>query len=306
MVLAAESVWFYYAGAGIPGSRVVQIALTLLFFSLMFVASWRGYWRGPVRQLAPLGAFLASSLIAYFFGGMFGHAWLGLLGVPWILRGVCGSVLLCLFIWLPVFSFLWQKGRGQVSEKTGEPEHPVLGALVGCWTGIFWGVFAAVCIVVAGTLGEAYLSVRAGARNSVVGHCLHAAAVAKNSLAIYPGLRFLKTWSPLPDSAFRIVGKTLDVLGSKEAQQRLLKMPEIQSLVTDPAVYPVLSDPEIQAMISRKDLDGLLSDPRVRRMVSDETFQKRVASLNLEPLLDFALAGVPVVPSVRVPAREQE
>lgn len=284
----------YSAGTDVPGSRVVQIALTLLFFALMFAAAWRGYWRGPVRSLAPLGAFLVAAAAAYFFGGVFGRAWLGALGVPWILRGVCGSVLLCLLVWLPLFSWLWRKGRGQVSEKTGEPEHPAAGALVGCWTGIFWGVFAAVCIVVAGTVGETYLSVRAGARKTLVGNGLYAAAVAKNSLALYPGLRFMKTWTPLPDSTFRIVGKTLDVLGSRAAQQRLLQMPEIRSLATDPAVYPVLTDPEIQEMIDRKDADALLSDPRVRRMIYDENFQRRVAALELEPLLDYALSGVPV------------
>ena len=66
-------------------------------------------------------------------------------------------------------------------------------------------------------------------------------------------------------------------------------MPEVRSLVTDPAVYPVLSDPEIRMMIERKDVDALLADARVQRMICDETFQKRLAALELEPLLDYAL-----------------
>lgn len=279
------------AGTGVPASRFVQIALTLAFFALMFATSRRGYWRGPARQIAPLCAFMISAVVAYFLGAPFGHAWLGYAGVPWILRGICGQVLLCLFIWIPVFSFFWRKGRKQVSEKTGEPEHPVLGALVGCWTGIFWGALAAFCIASVGTVGETYLAVRPGAERSFVGRLLYAGAVAKNSLALYPGLRFFATWSPLPDSIFRLVGKTLDVLSSRRAQQRLLEMPEIRSLLTDPAVYPVLSAPDIQEMINRRDADALLSDERIRRMIYDENFQRRLAETDLEPLLDYALSG---------------
>ncbi len=279
------------ATSGIPGSRTVQIVLTLLFFALMFAAAWRGYWRGPVRQLAPLCSFIVAAVAAYFFGADFGHAWLGGIGVPWILRGACGVVLLCLFVWLPVFSYIWYKGRGQISEKTGEPEHPVPGAVVGCWTGIFWGVLGALCLATAGTVGETFLAVRPGAEKSLVGRVFYGAAVAKNSMALYSGLSFLKTWSPLPESVFRIAHKAVDVLGSRQAQRRLLEMPEVRSLLTDPAVYPVLSDPEIQAMIKRRDVDGLLSDSRVRRMIYDEAFQKQLAALELEPLLDYALTG---------------
>lgn len=282
---------FFLAGATVPGSRSVQIVLTSLFFVLMSVASWRGYWRGPVRQLAPLCSFVVAAAAAYLFGAGFGHAWLGLLGVPWILRGICGVALLCLFVWLPVFSYFWYKGRGQVSEKTGDPEYPVLGAVVGCWTGIFWSVLISLCLVATGAVGETFLAIRPGAEKSLTGRVLYGAAVAKNSMAIYPGLKFLETWSPLPESVFRIVRKAVEVLGSRQAQHRLLEMPEIRSLVTDPAVYPVLSDPEIQMMIKRKDVDALLSDFRVQRMIYDEAFQKRLASLELEPLLDYALIG---------------
>ena len=283
--------WLASAGTAFPGSRVVQIALTLAFFALMFAAAYRGYWRGPARQIAPLGAIVVAVVVAWCFGGMFGHAWLGFVGVPWILRGAVGTVLLCLFVWVPVFGFLWSRGRGQVSEKTGEPERPLLGAVVGCWTAVFWGAFALFCIVVAGTVGETYLVLRPGADKSVVGRVLSWAAVAKNSAALYPRFEFLRTWSPLPESSSRVVGKALDVLGSRAAQQRLLQMPEIRSLATDPAVYPVLSDPEIQKMIDRRDVDALLSDDRVRRMIYDENFQRRVAALDLETLLDYALCG---------------
>ncbi len=281
------------AGTVFSGSRVVQIALTLAFFALMFVMARRGYWRGPVRQIAPLCSIAIAVCVAWFFGSAFGHAWLGLVGVPWILRGAAGGVLLCLFVWLPIYSFLWYCGRGQVSEKTGEPEHPVLGAVVGCWTAVFWSAFALFCIVVAGTLGETYLALRPGAEKSFVGRMLSWAAIAKNSAALYPRFEFLKNWTPLPEASARVVGKALDVLGSRAAQQRLLQMPEIRSLVTDPAVYPVLADPEIQRMLDACDVDALLSDARVKRMLYDENFQRRIAALEVEPLLDYALSGVP-------------
>lgn len=278
-------------GSTIPGSRVVLIVLTLLFFALMFAMAWRGYWRGPIRQVAPLLAFIFASVVAYFFGSAFGHLWLGALGVPWILRGIVGMVLLCLFVWLPAFSYLWYRGREDVSKETGEPERPFLGALVGCWTGIFWGVIAVVGISAVGTIGETFLAVHPGAEKTITGRVFYGAAVAKNSVALYPRLSFFKTWSPLPDSTFRIVGKMLDVLASQKAQRRLLKMPEIQALITDPAVYPVLSDPKIQAMIKNRQIEDLLAEPRVRAMIYDEHFQRSIANIRFEDLLDFALAG---------------
>lgn len=303
MLYSTTTALILASGGEIPGSRVVLIVLTLLFFALMYSAAWRGYHRGPLRQLAPLLAFLLSAVIAYFFGSWFGHLWLGVLGIPWILRSFLGSVLLCLFVWLPLFSFLWYKGRKQVSKETGEPEYPVLGTVVGCWTGIFWGVLGALCIMALGAIGEAFLAVHPGANRTVVGGAFYGVAVAKNSIALYPRLNFVKTWSPLPDGMLRVVGKVLDVLGSRRAQQRLLQVPEIQSLITDPAVYPVLSDPEIQAMIKNREVDTLLADPRVRRMIYDEHFQKRVAQVRLEPLLDFALEGKPL-PITPLPAQE--
>ena len=301
---------FLAAGTGVPGSRVVQIVLSLLFFALMFVSSQRGYRRGPIRQVAPIASFAIAAIVALVLGGVLGHAFLGALGVPWLLRGLCGRVLVCLFVWVPVFGWFWHKGRNQVSEETGEPEQPVLGALVGCWTGIFWGALVLFCISAAGAVGESYLTVRPGFEKTVCGKILYAAAKAKNSVALYPRLSFLKSWSPLPEAAVDVVSKVLDVLRSREAQQRLLQLPEIQSLVTDPAIYPVLSDPEIEAKFNRRDVDGLLADKRIQRMISDEAFQRRIAAIELEPLLDFALQGGPpplppanpVAPAESIPA----
>lgn len=290
MFFSADAFGFLETGTIlIPGSRVVQIALTLGFFALMFWGARRGYWRGPMRQLAPLVAFLIAAVVAYFFGNAFGEALLGYIGVPWIFRGICGACLLCLFVWLPIFSWLWWKGRSQVSEKTGEPEHPVLGSIVGCWTGIFCGGLIFFGISATGTIGEAYLSVRPQAENTWHGKFFYAAGTAKNSVALYPALSFLKTWRPLPHSFVRVASKTLDVLASPEARRRLLRDPEIRSLATDPAIYPVLTDPEISAMIDRRDVNALLSDERVLRMFYDENFQRRITALDLEPLLDDAL-----------------
>ncbi len=290
------------AGTGVPGSRVVQVLLTLAFFALLFFASWRGYWRGPIRQLAPLASFLIAACIAYLLGAAFGHALLGLIGIPWILRGFCGSVLLCLFVWLPVFAFFWGKGKKQVSETTGEPELPVLGALGGCWSVIFCGVIVSLCLVAAGTIGEAFLLVHPSRERSFVGRIAYVSALAKNSLALYPSLSFLETWSPLPDPVFRIANKSMDVLMSKSAQQRLLEVPEIRALQTDPAVYPVLKNPEIEAMIDARDVEGLLSDERVKKMLYDENFQRKLAGLELENLLDYALKEDAAVPAESVPA----
>lgn len=284
MLFFAESV-----ASNSPASYWLAGVFAIAFLSLLFVNAWRGYWRGPIRSVAPLVAFVFAGTIAWLFGADLGFAFLGNFGFPWILRGLFGVLITGTLVWLPVFSLLWMWGKKDVSEKTGEPESPVLGACVGCWTGFFW---IGVCVLVlssVGALGDALLS---GSRNKGHGAWIsacRAAACARASVGILPGFSFAATWNPLPESTVRKIDKLVAVLSDRKSARKFIYTAEVQSVLSLPAVYPIVNSPRIQQMIATRDVDGILSDPEINKMLDDEDFRQALSEIDFERLLDQIL-----------------
>lgn len=273
-----------------PASHVLAGVFALAFLAILFSCSLRGYRRGPIRSLAPLIAFALAGTLAWLFGADLGFALLGNVGIPWILRGVAGIALTATLVWLPVFSLLWWRGRSQISEQTGEPEYPVFGAVVGCWIGFFWTGACVFVLAAAGTLGEA---LNGGAKEApgVRGNVCHAAIRARASVALIPGLRFVENWNPLPESFVRKIDKLVAVLSDPAAARKFIYADEVQSVLTLPAVYPIVNSPKMQRMMAARDVDGILSDPDVNRMLDDPDLRRAVAEIDFEALLDSILAA---------------
>ena len=248
---------FAIAVAEIPASRVLAAVFALVFLAIVFAGSWHGYWRGPLRQIAPLAAFVFAGTLAWLFGSELGFAVLGKIGVPWILRGISGVLLVGILAWLPVFSILWARGRKQVSEETGEPHLPVLGAVVGCWTGGLWVAALVLVIISAGTIGDALLCGRRNPTKSILGKCAYSASVAKKSVALIPGFAVAGTLQIVPEKMLRTLNKLVDVLGNARACYRFFDMPEVLFISSLPSVYPVVNSPEIREMVRRRDIEGL-------------------------------------------------
>lgn len=278
-----------FAQIDVPANRILSIVFGIIFLAIVFFNAYRGFWRGPIRQIAPLIAFVIAGTIAWFFGPALGFSVLGKLGVPWVLRGVCGILLLGAIIWLCVFSVLWARGRKQISGQTGEPELPILGATVGCWTGGFWVMTLVLVLIFFGTLGESFLTRRKNATNSVFGKICYGAVCAKKSVALVPGFYFVKEWKLVPDSTVMRINKLVDVIASPQSRRRFFQMPEIQAIATLPSIYPVLHAPDIQAMVRGREIEALLTDARVSAMLDDEDFQRAIAEIDLEAALDYAL-----------------
>ena len=285
MLFLAESV-----SQNSPASHLLAGVFALAFLAILFVNSWRGYWRGPIRSVAPLVAFIFAGAAAWLFGSDLGFAFLGDFGIPWILRGLFGILLTGILVWLPVFGLLWMWGRKQISEKTGEPESPIFGAIVGCWTGFFWIGVCVLALTSVGALGE---SLSSGPRKNAGGFWAQAcrcAVTVRHSVALVPGFRFADTWNPLPESTVRQIDKLVAVLSDTSKARKFIFTAEVQSVVSLPAVYPVIYSPRIQAMAAARDIDGILADPAVNRMLDDEDFQRALAEIDFERLLDQTLA----------------
>lgn len=286
MLLASENLL-----SSPPASHLLAGVFALGFLAVLWIYSWRGYWRGPIRCLAPLAAFLVAGTLAWLFGAELGFALLGHCGIPWIFRGLFGILLTGILVWLPIFSLLWFWGRKQISEQTGEPEYPILGAAVGCWTGGFWVAFLLLLIAAAGTLGEALLSDSRRASQSLWANVCRAAITARNSVALVPGFYFVESWNPLPEAVVRKIDKLVAVMSNPRLARKFIYANEVQSVLTLPSIYPVVNSPKIQSMLAARDVDGILADPDVNRMLDDEDFQRAVAEIDFERLLDELLAG---------------
>lgn len=116
-------------------SVTVWVALVILGV-LMARGAWRGYRRGPMRQLAGPVALATGQLVGWIFGSDLGHACLQGTSYPWLLRGFTGVVILTCLTGLACYALFWRLGRQP--EGQTEAESPVLGSLVGCWTGLLY------------------------------------------------------------------------------------------------------------------------------------------------------------------------
>lgn len=286
MVSFAESVPF-----SPPASHLLAGGFALGFLAILLLNSWRGYWRGPIRCLAPLIAFLFAGTLAWFYGSELGFLFLGKLGIPWIFRGLFGILLTGILVWLPVFSLLWMWGRKQVSERTGEPEYPIFGATVGCWIGGFWVLVCVLLVSAAGTLGGILGgNLREDSKGLRTVLCRSAISLQK-SVALIPGFYFVEAWNPLPEAVVRKINKLVAVLSNPDLARNFIYTNEVQSVLSLPAVYPVVNSPKIQLMLATRDVDGILADPDVNRMLDDEDFRYALSEINFERLLDEILDG---------------
>lgn len=288
MLLLAEN-----AAQNSPASHLLAGVFALVFLAILFIASWRGYWRGPIRCVAPLIAFTLAGTCAWLFGADLGFAFLGDFGIPWILRGLFGVLLTGILVWLPVFGILWMWGKKQISEKTGEPESPILGAVVGCWTGFFWVGVCLLLLASVGALGESLLS---GSRRNAQGmwaSVCRGAVCARASVSLVPGLSFTRNWNPLPEKTVRKIDKLIAVLSDKKSARKFIYTAEVQSVLSLPAVYPIVNSPRIREMFAARDIDGILADPAVNNMLDDEDFQQTLAEIDFERLLDQIAGTAP-------------
>ena len=131
-------------------SVTVWVALVVLAL-LMVRGAWRGYRRGPMRQLAGPVALATGQLVGWLFGSDLGHACLQGTSYPWVLRGFTGVVVLTCLTGLACYALFWRLGRQP--EGQTEAESPVLGSLVGCWTGLLYFL---ICVAVLATVASVY------------------------------------------------------------------------------------------------------------------------------------------------------
>jgi uncharacterized membrane protein required for colicin V production len=291
--------WFMPEEKFETGSIRVLGAVGVVFLLFMFDGASKGYSRGPVRQLATLLALAAAAGGAWLWGAPFGHWALKLAGVPLLLRAVGGTLILFSVLWLFLLAVLWSFGKPQTNDL-GETDSPVLGAVVGCWTGILWGAAAALAFAAAGAFAQYWLDISPNAGAFKRG-ALRRLVLVKNSLALYPHAGGLRTWNPLPARTRRTFEKAIRLFNTPGGAMRLQRAEAVRAFLTEPAIYPLTQDPEIYRLIITRDIEGLLAHPRIRQLLADDIAQRRILELldraDIEAMLDEALPAAAKSPA---------
>ncbi len=249
-----------------------------LMLALMVRGAWRGYRRGPLRQLAGPVALTAGLGAAWGFGPEAGHAALQGTDFPWLLRGAAGMCLLGTLTGLLTYSLCWWLGRRP--EGSDEAESPVAGAFVGCWTGLMY--FALLVLIL-----FSWASVQEALQGPEE---KPAWCVTLRDELVDSGLASeLRGWSPIPDRHRLLISRTRKVIADPVARRRLMAMPEIRALAAHPTVYQAWQDKDVRKALNENDLNSLLDNPKVRAALVDEALQREMLKADLAGLMGKAL-----------------
>lgn len=258
---------------------LTQVTALLILLMLLIGGAWGGYRRGPIRQLAGVIALASAILIGWLAGPPLGLWLLTDTSVPWILRESVGIFFVALITWLIALSLLWYLGRRNPDTK--ESESPVLGAIVGCWTGLLNSAILLALLTTWAGVAETLLK-PADAEQ-------HWAVSTRQSLAELPGAGALSGYSPIPHRWQTLFTKFKRVMANPEASRRLMEQEPIRALATHPTFYTAWGDPEIKQLVRQGRLWAVLEHPSSRALLNDEPFQRELLQLDLEAAVDKAL-----------------
>lgn len=258
-----------------PFSAYAALALLL---ALMTRGAWRGYRRGPLRQLAGPAAMTAGTAAAWGFGPQAGHALLEGTGFPWLLRGAAGMCFIGATTGLLTYSACWWLGRRPAGAE--EAESPVAGAFVGCWTGMTYFAVLVLSLFSWASIGEVLRG---------PGETPGWAEKIRDEL-IGSGLASeLRGWSPISDRQRTLIARSRNVMASPTARRRLMAMPEIRALAAHPTIYQAWQDMDVRKAMNNNDLNSIIDHPKVRAALADETLQREMEKVDLVKLMEKAL-----------------
>ncbi len=251
----------------------------LLLVLLMGRGAWRGYKRGPLRQLAGPFALTVGLWMGWAVGKDAGHFLLQSTGFPWLLRGLAGIMLVTCATGLIVYALLWWLGKRPAG--VDEAESPVTGAMVGCWTGLLYFSILLLALCSAASIFELISSPKAASA--------HWSVRTRDELASTSYTSWLKDWSPVPERQKTQIDLLKKVMGDPAAQRRLIALPEIRALASHPSLYQALEDKKVRELLNNKDLSGLLDNQKVRVVLADEQLQKQAETIDLVSILQEAI-----------------
>jgi len=245
----------------------------------MFRGAWRGYQRGPLRQLAGPIALSLGLLAGWLAGPEVGHSLFHKTSYPWLLRGLTGVVILTCAVGLLVYGIAWWLGRRP--EGLDEAENPLMGSLIGCWTGALYFSILLLILASVSSLFELIEGPLAEQKSWTVQTC--------HELSNTPVTSWLKDWSPIPDKQRKLFTQLRLVMADPQAMKRVMETTEVRALASHPSLYQAWGDKKVRELLNNKDLSGFFSHPKVRAVLADEALQKEADAIDLAAVIDRAL-----------------
>jgi len=259
-----------------PTSTPWTLILAGLFFLwLMIRGAWRGFQRGPLRQCAGPFSLTSGLLLGWFYGREFGFWILEETSFPWLLRGFVGSLFLGCVSGLFLYGIIWWLGKK--SPQSEEAESPVLGAMVGCWTGMLYFSILFLLTVTLAAVIELWEPTQKAETNWIVS--------LRNDLAETPYTAWIKKWSPLPERTQRLIQGMRSIAQSPEARAKLMKNPKMTEISRHPTLKAAIEDEYIFKLLNDNNLSAFISHPKIHAVLADENLQRKVAQLEIEALI---------------------
>lgn len=260
-------------------ASLTQWVCLLVALALLIQGARGGYRRGPIRQLAGVLALLASALIGWLAGPALGLWLFADSAIPWMFREGAGMVVVALVTWLIALAWLWRAGRRPAGAD--EAESPVLGSIVGCWTGILNIAILVLALTAWAGLRE-MLCAPEEAR-------AHWTVNVREELAGLPGAQSLSGFSPWPDRWARIIHKAGLALADPECSKRLMQQDAVRALASHPSFYTAWGDPDVKRLLRHGRWIEAAHHPKVLPLLNDEGFQRQLLGVDMELVLDKSL-----------------
>ena len=272
----------------------------------LLASVWVGWRNGVARQIVSLAA-LGGAVVCGYHAGPFVAPLIPTFGFPVFLRPIMGGILIGALIWIMVGVI-----SSIVLRRTDDQDfgiirfaYGLLGGILGLVSGLAIIGLGAWGLRVSGSLAE---GIQAGTRPKSAPKAAgsqHAALLPqpeqepglllllKKQLDASPFADALKTLDPVPAKAYQRLAKIGQILGDKQATDRLLALPTLQSVSKNPKLLALKDDPDFIAAVRSGNILEALKNPKLHAAASDTQILTTIGTLDADKALDQALAVTP-------------
>lgn len=272
----------------------------------LLISIWVGWRNGVARQLVSLTA-LGIAVVCGYHSGSFVAPLIPTFGFPVFLRPIVGGVLIGALIWMMagVVSSIVLRRTDDQDFGFIRFAYGLLGGILGLVSGLALIGLAAWGLRLSGSLAE---GIQAGTRPkspTKISGSQHAAPLPqpeqepglllllKKQLDSFPLTNSLKSLDPIPAKSYERLAKLGQVLGDKQATERLLALPTLQSVAKNPKLLALKDDPDFVAAVRSGNILEALKNPRLHAAASDTQILTTLGTLDIDKALDQSLASTP-------------
>jgi len=276
-----------------------------LILGCVFFFALSGYAKGLIRQLVEIGALVCALVLARPIGALIPDSIPDAIGVPLLLKpalktGLGGILVLIAAGWL---------GRAIAMMLTADkPKKEVVKQIRvdrarGAWLGAIKGLLVSLLILIVvynlgqvAEMAEARVRARYGeeraeqARGSGLREFL---VGAKRRIDQSSTRGLVKMGSPVDDEAIGLVDDVIDIANDPEALRRLVRHPELQTIMRHPKIAGLARDADIVHATKERQFLEIMNSEKVAALVSDAELREELRRVDVKAIIKHAKGGEP-------------